>query len=101
MKAISIIMLAFSLLLSNTAMATSDGEKSNIDVIEQAKANILKAVSVHIDVLNKFKSCVAMARVGPDLGACKKQKKAALKALRDKVKLDRASQAGSKKKEAK
>ena len=98
MKIVSIIILGFSLFLSNVALAAGDEAQPNAKAIEQVKANILKAVSVHVDVLNKFKSCVAKAKVKADLGACKKQKQAAMKALQKKVKRARPAKDGKNKK---
>ncbi|MDH3342218.1 MAG: hypothetical protein OEM07_00685 [Gammaproteobacteria bacterium] len=98
MKMVSIVILSIGLALSHAAFA-ADAVKPEDESIAQSKAEILKAVSTHIEALNKFKTCVSNAKVGPDIGACQQQKKKALKALRAKAKKARVKQGDNRKKE--
>ena len=97
MKVVLIIVLAFSLLLSNAVMATNDKKQPNADALEKAKANILQSVSIRLEVLNKFKSCVAVVKTGAELESCKQQRNDAFRALREKVKQAGAKRSGMKK----
>ena len=87
MKIVSIIMLILALFLSNTAMAEDelDAEK-----FSKAKMKMLETVSAHLKVLDTFKSCLEDAEVRPEVAACRKSKKTAIKALKMKEKRTRA-----------
>jgi len=80
MKITSIIMITFVLLLSNTVMA--EEPQMDIDEFTQAKMRILQAVTTHLEILNKFKSCIEEATGRAEVGACRKSKKAEIKDLR-------------------
>lgn len=87
MKIVSIIILGFVLFLSNTVMAEI---KPGTEDFTQAKTKILQAVTTNIEILSKFKSCVEEAKIKPEVGACRKDKKAAIKAFKKKNKRTRA-----------
>ena len=86
MKIVSILMLATTLSLSNLVVADNNEKKSNADEFQDAKVSILKNVSTHMEVLSNFKTCVETAKAGPELTACKKKRKSALKALKKEIK---------------
>ena len=80
MKIVSIIMITFVLFLSNTVMA--EEQQMDTDEFAQAKTRVLQAVTTHLEILNKFKSCVEEATIRSEVGTCRKNKKAAIKDLR-------------------
>lgn len=94
MKIVSIIMLGFVLFLSNTVMAE---KKPDAEAFARAKTRILQAVTTHLDILDKFKSCIEQATIRPEVGACRKNKVEAVKALRERNKKARAEEIKAKK----
>lgn len=82
MKLVSIMMLGFVLSVSNVAAANTQEKKLSAEEFKQAQTQMLGGVSAHIEVMNKFKSCVEKASTGPGLRVCMKNKKQAVKALR-------------------
>lgn len=101
MKIVSIIMLTFVLSLSHTVMAETAKKMPDAKAFQQAKEKILQGVSNHIEVLNKFKSCVAMAKKGTELNVCKMAKNTEIKKMRMKNKKARSKKVKAKKMEVK
>lgn len=81
MKMVSMILLSLGLLLSNVALAEDKVKQFEIDDIQKIKLRILGGVSTHINILNKFKTCVEAVKTEPELGLCIKEKNDAVKVL--------------------
>ncbi len=88
MKIISIVILSFMVMLSNSVLAGVNVKKPEDKEFEQAKIKILKDVSVRIEVMTNFRSCVKSSKKRHDLSTCKKKKNRADKAL--KIKAEKA-----------
>ena len=85
MRFISIMTLVFVLSACNLIAADGHKKSTGTDVIKQSQMQIIQAVSAHIEVLDKFKTCISMAKVGLDLETCQKNKHEEIKALRNDI----------------
>lgn len=92
MKIISIVMLVCMVLLSNAVMAGANAKKPEDREFKQAKVKILKDVSVRLEIMNKYKSCVKSSNSRLDLSNCNQKRNRAEKALRIQAEKARAQQ---------
>ena len=90
MRLISIVILSFVLSACNHLIADTPEQMSGHEAFKQSKVQILQSVSLHVEVLNRFKACVSMAKAGPDLVTCKKNKHKEIESLRKSIEQDRA-----------
>ncbi|MDH5711460.1 MAG: hypothetical protein OEZ15_07355 [Gammaproteobacteria bacterium] len=83
MKILSMVMLGMTLISGRVAIAVENTVvKDNFDA---ARATSLKGISMHIEILKKYKVCIEAATAMPAMSECNREKAMAMKALKEEM----------------
>ena len=78
-----LLLLVLSIMLSvNNVVLAGEGKQENKQKFDQVKVRILQNLTMRIEIINTFKSCVEQAKTWPELKICKEDKKSAMQALK-------------------